>query len=234
MSMWSTFYSGNIDRFQSFLEKENWEAIENAQDIRLVDFSGGVLQPFLIGDNFDPLVLYLKENKAVDISKFTDSFNETIWGEEGRDAEYQAAVLDTEFVRSLGNLSDESLTYINKQIIQKYTEEMTEFRKKVKGSLLDRIMKRIKIEICFAAFPVAISGGIIQGNYPVLAKTLVPLCSFGLVYGLRLWLWRRRKEKMKQKPEQRTYDWIEQLIQLRNFAKEATEKNEKVVYLWSL
>jgi hypothetical protein len=68
MSIWSVFYSGNIDRLKILLEQENWEGIENAGDIKTVNFSGGCIEPFLMGDDFDPLS-DLKEKNAVRISK---------------------------------------------------------------------------------------------------------------------------------------------------------------------
>lgn len=231
MSLWSTFYSGNVNRLESLLHQEDWQEIGKAEDIQMVDFSGGTLQPFLFPDDFNQLVLYLKKESNICISTFTDSFDKTIWG--SPDAEYQAAILDSEFVRSLSGLKDDSLVSINAIIKSKKMQESISLSKKLR---LDRIKDRIKIETAFAALPLALSLGVLTGDYSVLSKILVPFFSFGIVYGLRFWFLHLldRNHKTNQYSKHNTYDWTDSLIKLRNLAKTAIEKNENVVYLWSL
>lgn len=233
MSLWSTFYSGNINHLQNLLHTNSLQEIENAKDIQMVDFSGGATCLFLLGEDFDPIVNQIKKEKAVPYNAFSDTYTQTIWGSTEPDSEYHAVILDPEFIRMLGSLNNDSIDCINRLICAKRSQENSSLQKMIRSN---RAMDTIKNEVLFAVLPVALSIGILTSDVSLNVKILVPIMSFGIFYGLRFCAvhWLNSGRKINQSPHPNRHDWTEQLIELRNFANAAADKNESIIYLSSL
>lgn len=233
MSLWSTFYSGNINHLQNLLHTNSLQEIENAKDIQMVDFSGGTTQLFLLGEDFDPIVNQIKKERAVPYNAFLDTYTQTIWGSTEPDSEYHAAILDPEFIRMLGSLNNDSIDCINRLICAKCAQENASLGKEI---CFNRSMDTIKNEILFAVLPVALSAGVLASNASLYTKILVPIITFGIIYGFRLWVVHllNSGRNINNTPHPDKDDWMKQLIELRNFAKAAADKNESIVYLSAL
>lgn len=228
MSILSTFYSGNLERIQILLQQQCWQELEKLEK---ADFSGGVRIPFLVGDDFDVIALHLSSHFGKGFGSFSAAYKNTIWG--NADGEYQATVLDHEFVNLLGRLEDSSLAEINRIILAKRDEQNKKIEQKIR---ISHVIEKVKTELLICVLPLTCSIAVLSTpRFTIAVKVLVPVLSFGIVYGLRFWIsqWLNSGRKKKQSAKQ-TEDWMNLLIKLRELAKTAHDNNESVVYMWSL
>jgi hypothetical protein len=228
MSIKSIFYLGNSKEIVSALESNDItdEKTERA------DFSGGIANSFLSFEDFDILLKIIGNQNY---KKFSDGFAGLLYGEENKEAEFQAYLLDNDFVKIISNIIDNDINNFSKEWNKQQDKEQTERYNSNRGEYLKR---QIISEFCFWVLPSVLMASMPfanNGSLPFFAKVILPVVIFVLSLLLRQFL----KDKfgafrsIKLVKHERI-NWLEQISRLRNLCSKAISDNKEIVYFWSL
>lgn len=215
MSLYSTFYSGDPDVIERAAKQEKLGALEEP-GVQVIDFSGGIMNPFLFPDDFMTLT---KGGRA----SFWQLEGTNLLASGEENGFYRMPEADIERLRNLG------------------VEDMREFSRNWNTERQRRAAESKPRSVWRSPrFLKVVAGGVLGLLIVIIKERGDRVASLILITGMlgaagfAFWYDRSARRRWERRSPAPEVDWVRPLQDLQRFLTQAREKKQPVYYYWSL